>query len=97
MYIEKVKKGWTELENEVIKTNKCVYCGACAAFCANIKFNREMEIPIEDGLCKDVNTCRDGYGLCYNLCPKTEIDRISLSLLDKWVFGKKQQDFGALY
>lgn len=89
MYIEKVKKGWTELENEIIKTNKCVYCGACAAFCANIKFNREMEIPIEDGSCKDVNTCRDGYGLCYNLCPKTEIDKITLSLLDKWVFGKK--------
>ncbi|MHA2431112.1 MAG: dihydroorotate dehydrogenase electron transfer subunit [Promethearchaeota archaeon] len=89
MYVEKVKKGWTELENEIIKTNNCVYCGACAAFCANIKFNREKEIPIEDGSCKDVNTCRDGYGLCYNLCPKTEIDRISLSLLDKWVFGKK--------
>ena len=36
-----------------------------------------------------MNTCRDGYGLCYNLCPKTEAQAIPLSLLDKWVFGKK--------
>lgn len=88
MYIEKIKKGWAELENEVIKTNKCVYCGACGAFCTNIKFDTEKEVPIEDGSCEEINTCRDGYGLCYNLCPKTEIDMIPLSLLDKWVFGK---------
>jgi len=87
MYINKVKKGWQELDSEIIKTGKCVYCGACGAFCANIKFDFEKEIPIEDGSCKDVNTCRDGFGLCYNICPKTGIDQISISLLDKWVFG----------
>ena len=89
MYIEKVKKGWQELDSEIINTGKCVYCGACGAFCANIKFDFEREIPIEDGSCKDVNTCRDGFGLCYNICPKTGIDQIPLSLLDKWVFGKE--------
>ena len=88
MYIEKIKKGWAELEEEIIKTNKCVYCGACGAFCTNIKFDREKEVPIEDGSCEEINTCRNGYGVCYNLCPKTELDMISLSLLDKWVFGK---------
>ena len=90
MYIEKIKKGWQELESEIIKTGKCVYCGACGAFCADIKFDTSKEIPIEDGSCKDANTCRDGFGLCYNLCPKTGNDQISLSLLDKWVFGKEQ-------
>jgi len=89
MYIEKLKKGWQELESEIIKTDKCVYCGACGAFCANIKFDSEKEVPIEDGSCKDIATCRDGYGLCYNTCPKTGIDQIPLSLLDKWVFGKE--------
>ncbi|NVM44279.1 MAG: dihydroorotate dehydrogenase electron transfer subunit [Candidatus Lokiarchaeota archaeon] len=89
MYIGKIQKGWKELSEEIIQTGKCVYCGACGAFCANIQFDKEKEIPIEDGSCKDVNTCKDGYGLCYNLCPKTETEAIPLSLLDKWVFGKK--------
>lgn len=89
MYIGKTQKGWKELSEEIIQTGKCVYCGACGAFCTNIQFDKEKEIPIEDGSCKDINTCRDGYGLCYNLCPKTEIEAIPLSLLDKWVFGKK--------
>ena len=90
MHIEKIKKGWQELDSEIIKTGKCVYCGACGAFCANIKFDVLKEIPIEDGSCKDSNTCRDGFGICYNLCPKTGLDQIPLSLLDKWVFGKEQ-------
>ena len=90
MYINKIKKGWQELDSEIIKTGKCIYCGACGAFCANIKFDTSKEIPIEDGSCQDSNTCRDGFGLCYNLCPKTGIDQMPLSLLDKWVFGKEQ-------
>ncbi|MBY9014470.1 MAG: dihydroorotate dehydrogenase electron transfer subunit [Candidatus Lokiarchaeota archaeon] len=89
MYFGKVQKGWKELYEEIIQTGKCVYCGACGAFCANILFDKENEIPIEDGSCKDMNTCKEGYGLCYNLCPKTETESISLSLLDNWVFGKK--------
>ncbi len=90
MHIEKIKKGWQELDSEIIRTGKCVYCGACGAFCANINFDTSKEIPIEDGSCKDSNTCRDGFGICYNLCPKTGLDQIPLSLLDKWVFGKEQ-------
>ncbi|NVM18936.1 MAG: dihydroorotate dehydrogenase electron transfer subunit [Candidatus Lokiarchaeota archaeon] len=89
MYIGKIKKGWKELFEEIIQTGKCVYCGACGAFCTNIKFDKEKEIPIEDGSCTDINTCKDGYGLCYNLCPKTETNAIPLSLLINWVFGKK--------
>ena len=86
----RIQKGWKELDSEVIKTGKCTYCGACGAFCMNIKYDKDKEVPIEDGSCKDVNTCRDGFGACYNLCPKTGIDQIPLSILDKWVFGKEQ-------
>ncbi len=89
MHFEKIKKGWSELEAEVIRTGKCTFCGACGAFCMNITFDMEKEVPIEDGSCKDVNTCRDGFGLCYNLCPQTGKDQISTFLLDKWVFGKE--------
>lgn len=90
MTIRKIQKGWNELNSEIIQTGKCVLCGACGAFCLNIKYDKEKEIPIEDGSCKDSNTCRDGYGVCYNLCPQTGIEQIPLSLLDGWVFGKKQ-------
>jgi len=91
MFIQKIEKGWQELHDEIIQTGKCVYCGACGAFCSNIKFDLEKEIPIENGSCEDSNTCRDGFGLCYNLCPKTETDGFPISLLDKWVFGQKSE------
>ncbi|TFF93168.1 MAG: dihydroorotate dehydrogenase electron transfer subunit, partial [Promethearchaeota archaeon] len=89
MFMRKIKKGWKELEAEIIESNKCVYCGACGAFCSNIRFNRDTEKPFEDGSCEEVNTCRNGYGVCYNLCPKTGIDRFPVHLLDNWVFGEE--------
>ncbi len=89
MFLKRIKKGWKELETEIIESGKCVYCGACGAFCANIKFNQEREEPYDDGSCEEMNTCRDGYGVCYNLCPKTGTDIIPLDLLDKWVFEKE--------
>ncbi|MFW9950108.1 MAG: Coenzyme F420 hydrogenase/dehydrogenase, beta subunit C-terminal domain, partial [Candidatus Thorarchaeota archaeon] len=90
MFINKVKKGWKELASEVINTDRCVYCGACGAFCANIKFDVDKEIPFEDSSCEEANTCRDGFGLCYNLCPKTEMESFPIRLLDQWVFEKTQ-------
>jgi len=89
MTIRKIQKGWSELDSEIIKTGNCVYCGACGAFCLNIKYDKEKEIPIEDGSCKDVNTCRDGYGVCYNLCPKTNIQDLPVCAMDRWTFGKR--------
>ncbi|MFO7795024.1 MAG: dihydroorotate dehydrogenase electron transfer subunit [Promethearchaeia archaeon] len=89
MFMERIKKGWKELESEVIETGRCVYCGACGAFCANVKFDKETEKPYDDGSCEEMNTCRDGYGICYNLCPKTGIEDFPIDLLDKWVFGKE--------
>mgnify|MGYP006279374819 CR=1 FL=1 len=90
MYIKKIHKGWKELEEEVIKAGKCTYCGACGAFCLNIQYDQEKEIPIEEGVCEEMNTCREGYGVCYNLCPQVGTDQIPLFLLDKWVFEEKQ-------
>lgn len=89
MFLDRIKKGWKELESEVIETEKCVYCGACGAFCANVKFDKETEKPYDDGSCEEMNTCRDGYGVCYNICPKTGIEHFPIDLLDKWVFGKE--------
>lgn len=91
MRVKKIQKGWSELDEEIIKKGKCTYCGACGAFCINVRYDSEKEVPIEDGSCEEMNTCRDGYGLCYNLCPKTGIDQLPMELLDKWVFGVKQE------
>lgn len=90
MHIDRIQKGWLELDSEVIKKGKCTYCGTCGAFCANIKYDSDNEVPVEDGSCKNINTCRDGFGLCYNVCPITGTENIPLHLLDKWVFGKEQ-------
>lgn len=89
MFMEKIQKGWKELESEVIEAGRCVYCGACGAFCINIKFDKDKEKPYDDGSCEEINTCREGYGVCYNLCPKTAIEHFPIDLLDKWVFGKE--------
>ncbi len=90
MNIPKIQKGWKELNEEVIQTKRCVYCGACGAFCENISFDVEKEVPIESGACKDQNTCREGFGTCYNLCPKTGLEFIPTKTLDQWVFHPKQ-------
>ncbi|TXT60907.1 MAG: Coenzyme F420 hydrogenase subunit beta [Promethearchaeota archaeon] len=87
--IQKIQKGWKELKEEIVDSGKCVYCGACGAFCDNVKFDQEKEQPYDDGSCEEQNTCRDGYGLCYNYCPKTGIEQLPLSMLDKWTFGIK--------
>lgn len=91
MDIPKIHKGWKELQEEVIDAGKCLLCGACAAFCDNISFDLEREVPVEDGLCTDTATCRDGYGTCYNLCPQTGQDLIPVHLLDLWVFGEPRE------
>jgi coenzyme F420 hydrogenase subunit beta len=92
MFMERIKKGWNELEEEVIEAGKCVYCGACGAFCDDVKFDKDTEKPYDDGSCEEKNTCKDGYGVCYNLCPKTGIESFPVNLLDKWVFEKEHDN-----
>src|SRR5271157_2789232 len=96
MVIPKIHKGWKELNEEIIQTGICVYCGACGAFCGNISFDLTLEIPIEDGSCTEQSTCRDGFGTCYNLCPKTGLEYISTKLLNQWTFGAEapKENFG---
>nr|MDO8115274.1 dihydroorotate dehydrogenase electron transfer subunit [Candidatus Sigynarchaeota archaeon] len=79
-----IKKGWKELKAEIVDTDKCCLCGACVNFCDNLKMTPAG--PAEQGmLCAEQSTCREGFGICYNLCPYTGTGEIPLALLDKWV------------
>jgi coenzyme F420 hydrogenase subunit beta len=71
-------KIFKDLEDEIIKTNKCCACGACVAYCSSQSFDvikMEGYTPqfISDA---NVDNCRE-CGLCYYICPQT------LPLMDK--------------
>jgi len=66
-------KIFKDLEEEIIKTNKCCACGACVAYCSSQMFDvikMEGYTPqfISDA---NVDNCKE-CGLCYYICPQTE-------------------------
>ncbi|MFX1573865.1 MAG: Coenzyme F420 hydrogenase/dehydrogenase, beta subunit C-terminal domain [Promethearchaeota archaeon] len=67
-------KTFEDLENEVIKNDKCCACGACVAYCENQGFNViEMNGYIPGFKSeKSVNNCTK-CGVCYFICPQTKV------------------------
>ena len=65
-------KTFEDLENEVIKNNKCCACGACVAYCESQGFNViEMNGYIPGFISeKSVSNCTK-CGVCYYICPQT--------------------------
>ncbi|MHA1486263.1 MAG: coenzyme F420 hydrogenase/dehydrogenase beta subunit N-terminal domain-containing protein, partial [Promethearchaeota archaeon] len=66
-------KVFKDLEEEIIKTNKCCACGACVAYCSSQTFDvikMEGYTPqfISDA---NVENCKE-CGICYYICPQTE-------------------------
>jgi len=66
-------KIFENLEDEIIKTEKCCACGACVAYCSSQSFDvikMEGYTPrfISDA---NVENCKE-CGLCYYICPQTE-------------------------
>lgn len=65
-------KIFKDLEEEIIKTNKCCACGACVAHCSSQNFDvikMEGYTPrfISDA---NVDKCKE-CGICYYICPQT--------------------------
>ena len=65
-------KIFKDLEEEIIKTNKCCACGACVAYCSSqafdvIKMQGYTPQFISDA---NVDNCKE-CGLCYYICPQT--------------------------
>ncbi|MFX0035217.1 MAG: Coenzyme F420 hydrogenase/dehydrogenase, beta subunit C-terminal domain [Candidatus Hermodarchaeota archaeon] len=67
-------KNFQDLQNEIIKTNKCCACGACIAYCESQSFDViEMNGYIPEFKSeKSVNNCTK-CGVCYYICPQTNI------------------------
>ena len=65
-------KIFKDLEDEIIKTNKCCACGACVAHCSSqsfdvIKMDGYTPKFISDA---NVDNCKE-CGICYYICPQT--------------------------
>ncbi|MHA2281896.1 MAG: Coenzyme F420 hydrogenase/dehydrogenase, beta subunit C-terminal domain [Promethearchaeota archaeon] len=66
-------KIFKNLEDEIIKTNKCCACGACVAYCSSqsfdvIKMGGHTPQFISEA---NVDNCKE-CGVCYYICPQTE-------------------------
>jgi coenzyme F420 hydrogenase subunit beta len=66
-------KIFKDLEEEIIKTNKCCACGGCVAHCSSqgfdvIKMEGYTPKYISDA---NVDNCKE-CGLCYYICPQTD-------------------------
>jgi len=66
-------KIFKDLENEIIKKDKCCACGACVAYCSSQGFDViEMEGYRPKFISEaNVDNCEE-CGVCYYICPQTE-------------------------
>jgi coenzyme F420 hydrogenase subunit beta len=72
-------KGFSDLMADVVLEDICCYCGGCGAFCENIDYKNENPVA------KDCHDC----GMCYNVCPRTEL---RLDDLELTFFNAKRED-----
>ena len=72
--IQNEAKTFEDLENKIIKTNKCCACGACIAYCESQGFDViEMKGYIPEFKSeKSIENCTK-CGVCYYICPQTEV------------------------
>ena len=77
----KTEKCLADLQLEVIYNDKCIQCGSCGAFCPNITY--------EEGKLNFKEQCSETVGVCYNFCPRSELN---LPDLDIKMYGKKRDD-----
>nr|MDO8113971.1 Coenzyme F420 hydrogenase/dehydrogenase, beta subunit C-terminal domain [Candidatus Sigynarchaeota archaeon] len=77
----KTEKCLADLQLEVIYNDKCIQCGSCGAFCQNIFY--------EGGKVNYKEQCSETVGVCYNFCPRSELN---VPELDIKMFGKKRDN-----
>ncbi|MFX1391753.1 MAG: Coenzyme F420 hydrogenase/dehydrogenase, beta subunit C-terminal domain [Promethearchaeota archaeon] len=85
-------KSFEDLENEIIRSNKCCACGACISYCECQAFDvieMNQYIPMFKSE-KSINNCTN-CGVCYYICPQTSV--LSRELNDLY---KIEDDIGHL-
>ena len=67
------------LRDEVVNSDLCAYCGACAAVCPNCRIEF-----LEDGPALTEECPRDGKGACMEVCHRimTDASRMALNIFD---------------
>lgn len=65
---EKKKQVWGHLVKEVIRTGKCIRCGACVSSCKVLDWDYEKSEPKLSGKCENC-------GVCYYQCPATKSNK----------------------
>lgn len=71
-----------DLENEVVYTDLCCYCGACGAFCKEY-------ITYENQQPTTKKKCYEAYGACYEFCSRTSFSPFDV---ERSVFGETRED-----
>jgi coenzyme F420 hydrogenase subunit beta len=69
--ILKDAKNFKDLEEEIIKSNKCCACGACIAYCGSQAFDVAKMEGYTPHFITDIESCKE-CGICYYICPQTE-------------------------
>ena len=77
------KKGFAELEEDVIGTGLCTVCGTCVGVCPknSLEFDYENDRPRLTGEC-------DACGICYAVCPGADVP---LPRLDRMLHGRERR------
>ncbi len=78
----KIEKSSSDLESEIIFRDMCAHCGTCGAFCPHIEYQ-------DDGNPKILDSCNETVGVCYNSCPRANLN---ISSLEQKKFGKVRED-----
>ena len=73
-FFSKEVKTFEDLNNEIIKSNKCCACGACIAYCESQGFDviEMIEYIPKFKSEKNADNCTK-CGVCYYICPQTKI------------------------
>ena len=88
------RKIFANLLKDIIRTNKCVYCSACASVCPTYAIQMLDDVPRLLGVC-----IKCGY--CYYACPGTVEEDFNgfeeYKLIDKKVFGVERTERFGVY
>ncbi|MHA1338496.1 MAG: Coenzyme F420 hydrogenase/dehydrogenase, beta subunit C-terminal domain [Promethearchaeota archaeon] len=82
----KIEKYSADLESEIIFNGLCAHCGTCGAFCPHIQYYEEGP---DAGLPKVLDSCMENVGVCYNSCPRANLN---VGELEQKMYGKNRED-----